>query len=263
MKKIHINSFLGNEFPLETNTLPEEFDSCAAKYENMAREYRKMSKYLRDKQINVVEASGHAYCGTFSVDDIDTARLTASGYVVDVDDNPTAQNPLFSIDPEFDRMLNDMDSKPLWKDIIEDREEDSEEIPSDTYDLANLLTKETPEFESNVGPGAINLEVTQIAEDHYLFKLDIQDLGDDPTSVAFSRKTGEFHYNLGSCSNRHTQTIDAVYRSLVTASALLSNFVYMVRGSQEFGMAIRAIDEDLRLLQHLIAFDYGVDRSNK
>jgi len=260
MKKIHINSFLGSDDPLDTDNLPDGFESCASKYEKMAEEYRKMAKYIREKQIKVIEASGHAYCGTFSVDDIDTERLTKSGYVIDVDDNPTSQNPLFSIDPEFDRILDDMDDKPLWADIPDSHEEESS---SETYDLANLLATETADFEASENQGAINLEVTQIGEGHYLFSLNIQDLGDDPKAIAFSRKTGEFHYDCGDCDTTHVQNIESAYRSLVTASALLSNFVYMIKGSKEFGLAITAIDEDLRLLQHLIAFDYGVGKNTK
>jgi len=265
MAKIHINSFLGNDDPLETNTLPDDLESCAAKYENMAEQYRHMARYMREKQIKIIEASGHAYCGTFTVDDIDTQRLKESGHVVDIDDQPTAHNPLFSIDAEFDRILDDMDSKPMWNDIADKIQESEVQHGEDqketsTYDLANMLIKQTPDFEES-GPGAINLEVTKVAEGHYLFNLHIQDLGEDPTTVAFNRRTGEFHYDCGSCNTTHVQNIKSVYGSLKTASALLSNFVYMIKGSKEFGLAITAIDEDLRLLRHLVAFDYGVDEN--
>jgi hypothetical protein len=254
MTKIHINSFIGDENPLELDAIPEGLDTCALKLEELANEYREMATYFRDKKPKVLSVEGYPHCGSFTIDEIDTERLKQDGKVTDFSDNPDNDNPLFSIDSELDKVLDSMDTE------FEDDDDRAIKTGSDTISLASLLLNQDggPDFDDG-GPGTINLEVEKTDEGEYSFYLRVFDFGNRLPNIQFQREEGVFKYRCGSCEEEHSQSLENVYSSLRTGASLIGNFAYLARDNKEFCMALTALDDDLRLLSHLISFDYALD----
>jgi len=250
---------------LDSSNLLEEFEKCAKKLESMAQEYRAMAAFIKSKDIKLLDAEGYSQCGSFTVDEVDRGRLVSSGQVIDCSDLAGGSDALFSIDETLDEALDELDSEEMAKNVMEEiekQENDSRGIAPNTYQLDSILMrqKEVAEFDDN--DGAINLEVTRTEDGHYIFNLSVTDMGSEMPLIAFDREKGEFQYHCGSCDAKHVQTLEAVYRSLRLTCSLMSNFAYMCRHNKEFSMALTAIDDDLRLLTHLVGFDYALEEDD-
>ena len=75
----------------------------------------------------------------------------------------------------------------------------------------------------------------------------------------FNFKDGEFRYKCeADCPIWHTENISSVARSLHTAAAIVANVADSV-GVKELSAVFGLINNDLKLLQHLLKVDYDAE----
>lgn len=268
MPTIYANSFIHSD-ELNSNNMLEVFLDHASKLEEVAATYRHLVSVLKEKNITIHQARGFSHAAQFEVDEIDAARLMNDGLVIDYSKGAPNLNPTFYIDPELDNMLEDnfeSISEILAQELgppsdPEPTDEgDSDDEPfreqSSQFNLTDIL--EVPDQASSV-VGSIGIDVTKFDEDKYSFDLTIQDLGLQPQNVHFDRPTGEIKFKCSSCEEWHLEPLQNVFNSLITATALISNFVEMSQATREFSAALELIEHDLRLLQELVKFDYALE----
>lgn len=273
MAEIYTN-FAFDSFELKPENFVENLEAYAKRLEAKAKEFKTFAKFIKTKKVKILETKGFAYSGSFCVDDIDTARLEKAGLVIDLNkDLPdellsTNETPTFYIDAELDEVLDKLDKADLILDKetqfnIANIEEDEIEEQSSLLNLVELLKdvevpEKTEDEDDDFSPGTLVVDVKQVGEHQYSFNLTVADLNNDPVEVKFNREKGIFEYKCGTCDDTHTETIASVFRSLKTTNALLSNLIAMIQDPKELAVALEFIDHDLRLLQHLVAFDYAL-----
>lgn len=289
MTTIYTSSFVGGS-ELTPEGFPEQLVEHAEKLEQIAEQYRQLSKYIQDKNIQIIDAKGLPHGGSFEVDDIDTGRLKQAGFVVDFADNPEDREPPFYIDTELDAVLEeerlefgedsylDYDgeiseehetARGFGTNYLDEFEPDFEtdvdfggEPRSDVFKLHELLHPDDEDDEDSA-LGMIEIAVTHIDEDKFAFHIVIPDIGPRYRHITFDREKSYFKYKAEGNSEWQYETLESVYRSTRTASALLSNIVGLTQDTKELSAALEFVDRDLRLLQSLIREDYAIDDNDK
>lgn len=270
MPTIYANSFIHSD-ELNPDNMLEVFLEHATKLEETAAIYRQMVDALKNKNIKVHQAKGFSHAAQFEVDEIDAARLKKDGLIIDYSQGATSINPTFYIDPELDSVLEEnleTASELLMRelgppsdptpDADEAEEEDAPFKEQSTHlHLSDLL--EPPGEQQDHIVGSIEIDIKKVDEDKFAFDLTVPDLGLQPKNVQFERNTGEIKFKCMSCDEWHHEPLQAIFNSLITATALLSNFVEMSQGTKEFSTALEMIEHDMRLLQELIKFDYALE----
>lgn len=273
MTEVYTNSFFDSPEELNSSNFFETISEYTAHLEKTAKEFKTLVKFLKSKKIKVLAAKGYPYVGSFSVDDIDLARLKKEGFVVDMTESPNTENPTFYIDEELDKEFKDSDIideefTPVrnidgYSPPTVNLDEDEIEEKSSLVNLGQILREaDAPvlikDADDEFTPGTIVVDVQQLGDHQYSFNLTVADLNDDPIDVKFNREKAQFEYKCGSCEETHVESIASVFRSLKTTGALLSNLVAMIKKPKELAVALDFIDHDLRLLQSLVAFDYAL-----
>jgi hypothetical protein len=273
---------------LKPESLLENFENHADKLESIARHYRKLVSFIREKNIEILETHGSVNEGRFLVDEIDTGRLKQAGCVVDFGEHRD-DDPVFYTDETLDKIINDIDDMDGFDDetikeieILLDDDDDEIEVNDVCYEsklevevfknsiseisrvvnIKEIFSEDLSEIKkpSDVIPGFIGIDVTRTGERKFTFNLVTADLMGNPSIIKFDRGKCLFKYKCSTCDQWHYESLDSVFRSLKTATALLSNLIKMIDiDHKEFAIALDFIDHDLRLLQPLLKFDYALD----
>lgn len=298
MTTIYTSSFVsGSE--LTPEGFPDQLVEHAGRLEQIAEEYRKLAKYIQEKNVKIIDAKGLPHGGSFEVDEIDTGRLKQAGFVTDFADNPEDKEPPFYIDTELDAVLEEerlefgedsyyddyegdsydddeiseeqRTARMFGTDYSDDLDPDFESevdfgeelsAKSSTFKLHELLSQDEDEDEDSI-LGTIEIAVTHIDEDRFAFHIVIPDIGPKYRHISFDREKSYFKYKMEGSSEWQYETLESVYRSTRTASALLSNIVGLTQDSKELSAALEFVDRDLRLLQNLIREDYAIEDNDR
>jgi hypothetical protein len=119
-----------------------------------------------------------------------------------------------------------------------------------------LVNEDPPEDDSILG--TVQVGVEPIDDERAYFHIIVPDVGPEFRQISFDREKCRFKYKCEGCPKWHYVTLESVYRSSRTASALISNVIGLTQHEQDVSTALEAVDRDLRLLQNLIREDYAI-----
>lgn len=298
MINIHANSFVHFDNELEDDNVSKNFHECAERLEKIAKHYRKMADFLQEKNIKVEKVEGYPQSGSFTVDEIDYHRLKKADLIINHDNGESdeSDNPVFYVDSELDIALKEsvenIDFSKLIEvipqgDISGDEIKEKEE-PADYVETVSLIKEFQDNYsnrESDLFEGSattyINLakvfkdftlnpdhdpdlhvavaRIKKFTSEQYAFDFNIQDIGEDPVQIKFDRAKGMFGYKCANCDYWHLETLLSCYKSLKITIAIISHLIAMCGDQKELGIVLDAIDGDLRLIQHLLQFDYALE----
>lgn len=286
MAKIYTNAFVNaNDPTLEPEKIPEQLERCAEQMEQAAATYRKLAGFLRKKKITVFESDGFAFCGHFTVDEIDEGRLVQAGLVIDLMENPDlSKTAVFYTDKELDEeMLEDisrvqelMEMPGTTLELMDELEDDDEdrvvhidfEVPGTVEELdgdEEELAEGTVEYtindfqhETNDTP-FMSLETKKIHDGHFEITFRSKESRSDPTIISFNRQDNIFKYKCGECDTWHDVELDQVYKNLQQAARFIGNMSDgAIHLDDHLSTALGVISDDLRLLTYLVKFDYAI-----
>jgi len=277
MTNIYANSSF--ETPeLKPDNLPDAFEEYAGNLERVAKDYRKLAEFIKTKNIKILNADGSAFGGTFSVDEIDTARLKKAGFIIDLGEIPETtslvREPVFFIDETLDRELSDnhideheetlmfsnMDDGDMGAEIEIVIDDVAFPENSSIFNIKDILNYNSA-LSDDLDVGSIEIEIKQVDESKFSLNLAVADLNPTLSDVTFDRETSILKYKCegGVCDKWHYESLQSVYQSLKTVNALLSNLIIMSQDCKELRAALDFVDRDLRLLQSLLRFDYALE----
>lgn len=272
---------------LTPETVLDLLDSCAELLAGAAANYKKLAAFLRKKKIEITQADGFAFCGHFTVDEIDEGRLKQAGLVVDLIEQPDlSKTAVFYTDKELDsEMLDDISSvQELMEstsgatlelmDVLEDEDEDRVvhidfDHSGSTEELDNHdddLVEGTVEYcvndfhhETNDSPIAA-ISTKKLDNGHFELTFSSKESRFDPAVISFNRQDNLFKYKCGDCDAWHEVELDQVYSNLQQAARFVGNMSDSVAHLDDhLTTALGVISDDLRLLKHLIKFDYAIE----
>ena len=272
MSNIYVSSFVDGP-ELDSENLIESFEDYALKLEEVAQDYRNLVDYIKSKDIKILEAHGFSHGGFFKVDDIDTNRLKQAGFVIDYADGEPEDDKkaVFYIDEEFEEAMEELTDEldemgpPLFDmlepDFEEDEDDEEDEFIFGEKTKCFSLKEAFESFDDQDNPriGKVGVEIEKYDNAKFNFNFILTDINKNPSLVQFDREECVFKYKCGSCDAWHLESLDAVYKSLKTANALLSNLMVMAGDCKELFAGFDFVDHDLRLLQALLRFDYAMD----
>jgi hypothetical protein len=271
MVKIYINTILPTE-ELTSENFTEAFDVYAAKLEKLTKVFKNFSKYVKKHTIQVKNVDGYSSSGTFEVDEIDAGRLKKAGFVVDYEElESEPEIPAFYIDKNLDAVLQDtaeslenlgkFPDQPAQVSLEFPTLPEGELEETLTFNLAEVLDPDI-ELEGDLLPGHMVLQVFPQDGDSHKFNLIMLDFYSDPAEFKLDRERMVFCYKEKDDDEWREKPIQEVFHSLKTANALLSNIVIMVRENPFLFETLGSLDQDLRFLQQLLAFDYALDEND-
>lgn len=273
MTRIYINTLLDVE-ELNEDNFCESFEAYAKKLENMAKLYKKFSKYLKTKDVKILNADGFPHSGSFDIDDIDVARLKKAGFVVDHAEEDGSKDQVFYIDEKLDALIEQaMSNKQIAQMVIpvhpddeeasdheHDHDHDHEDEDGEYATLVNLLDVCNPDIDgANIRADTVLLGFAPVSEDKVAFEFRVNDFNQHEVTADFDRETQTFTYKCDSCEEEHQKEISQLYKSLKTATALIGNLAIMSTEHPELAAALDTIDDELRMLQKLLSFDYAIE----
>jgi len=271
MTRIYINTLLDVE-ELNEDNFCESFEAYAKKLENMAKLYKKFSKYLKAKDVKIINADGFPHSGSFDINDIDVARLKKAGFVVDHAEEDGSKDQVFYIDEKLDALIEQaMSNKQIAQMVIpvhpddeevaeHDHDHEHENVDGEYATLVNLLDVCNPDIDgANIRADTVLLGFAPVSEDKVAFEFRVNDFNQHEVIADFDREAQTFTYKCDSCEEEHQKEIFQLFKSLKTATALIGNLAIMSTEHPELAAALDTIDDDLRMLQKLLSFDYAIE----